>query len=179
MRFCLLTIALILCQLVHSKTIDLEKAKIIAVSTFEHEPLTIEETNDNYVVFSKGKDNGYVIVGASHEDALRIIGYSDFGNWDFQKLPPCLKQWIDCFNRNTYSKRVNDEKRTALTRSSDNRVSIPTLLKTSWHQGYPYNKFSPFVVDGNIQSIAGCVAIAASQIVYYWNKDNPSGLVGN
>ena len=57
---------------------------------------------------------------------------------------------------------------------NEERHDIPILLTTKWHQHSPYNDMSPIVVDGNIKSLAGCVAIAAAQIVYYWHKDNPS-----
>ena len=175
MRFYLFIIALFFTKLVHSETIDAEKAKRIAEVSFGcNYKYHAVEVNDNYIVFSKGRDCGYVIVNSSWDGSLRIIGYSEYGNWDSQKLPPYLKQWINSHNRYTNHPKTADEKRISQTRSQESRLSIPTLIKTSWHQGKPYNKFSPIVEDGKIQSIAGCVAIAASQIVYYWNKDNPS-----
>ncbi len=53
------------------------------------------------------------------------------------------------------------------------RSSIAPLLATHWHQQSPYNDMSPVIEDGNIKTVAGCVAIAASQIVFYWHRDNP------
>ena len=175
MRFCLLIIAFIFSQLVHSETIEVEEAKRIAEVSFGCKyKYFVVEVSDNYIVFSKGRDCGYVIVNTTCDGPLRIIGYSEYGNWDAQKLPPYLRQWIKSHNRYTSYQKVADKKRISQTRSPESRLPVPILLKTSWHQRKPYNKFSPIVEDGNIQSVAGCVAIASSQIVYYWHKDNPS-----
>lgn len=53
------------------------------------------------------------------------------------------------------------------------RSTIAPLLATHWHQQSPYNDMSPVIEDGNIKTVAGCVAIAASQVVFYWHRDNP------
>ena len=96
MRFYLFIIALFFTKLVHSETIDAEKAKRIAEVSFGcNYKYHAVEVNDNYIVFSKGRDCGYVIVNSSCDGSLRIIGYSEYGNWDTQKLPPYLKQWIN------------------------------------------------------------------------------------
>ena len=59
------------------------------------------------------------------------------------------------------------------TRTAQNRPSIKTLLTCHWHQNSPYNDLAPVITDGNVKTVAGCVAIAAAQIAYYWRKDNP------
>lgn len=53
-------------------------------------------------------------------------------------------------------------------------ISIAPLLTTHWHQHAPYNNMSPIVVDGNFRTVAGCVAIATAQVIYYWHRDNPA-----
>ncbi len=42
------------------------------------------------------------------------------------------------------------------------------LLKTKWHQGYPFNKYTPY--ENGRQCPAGCVAIACAQIMQYCKK---------
>lgn len=46
--------------------------------------------------------------------------------------------------------------------------SIPSLLRTDWRQGYPYNSSCP-PYSGNYvgKPVAGCVAVAAAQTLYY------------
>lgn len=45
--------------------------------------------------------------------------------------------------------------------------SVPHLTSTRWNQWAPYNIFCPRCPDSLYNTPAGCVAIAASQIVYY------------
>ena len=54
------------------------------------------------------------------------------------------------------------------------RLSIAPLTTSHWHQKAPYNGLCPVVVDGNLKTDAGCVAIAAAQIIYYWRDYNPA-----
>ena len=57
---------------------------------------------------------------------------------------------------------------------SGERLSIVPLTSSHWHQKAPYNGLCPVVADGNLKTAAGCVAIAAAQIVYYWRDHNPA-----
>ncbi|MCP4703650.1 MAG: PKD domain-containing protein [candidate division Zixibacteria bacterium] len=45
--------------------------------------------------------------------------------------------------------------------------SVGPLLTTAWHQGSPYNMYCPLGY-GDQQTVVGCVATAAAQILYYW-----------
>ena len=54
------------------------------------------------------------------------------------------------------------------------RLSIAPLTTSHWHQNAPYNGLCPVVADGNLKTAAGCVAIAAAQIIYYWRDHNPA-----
>ena len=48
--------------------------------------------------------------------------------------------------------------------------SISRLTQTRWHQGSPYNNFCPYRSDTvNVHAPAGCVAIAAAQMLYFLN----------
>ena len=46
------------------------------------------------------------------------------------------------------------------------------LIKTNWHQGPPYNNYTPYVGSNysNGNAPAGCVAIAIGQILFYHKK---------
>lgn len=56
-------------------------------------------------------------------------------------------------------------------------VDVQPLVKTHWSQGYPYNMLAPRRSDNNQQALSGCEATAASQIVYYFRRDNPDTLL--
>lgn len=61
----------------------------------------------------------------------------------------------------------------SLTMAGQQQKDVEPLLTTHWHQDSPYNDLCPIITDGNIKTVAGCVSTAASQIVYYWHRDNP------
>ena len=48
--------------------------------------------------------------------------------------------------------------------------SISALVGVNWHQGYPYNLYCPYTSDFSGRAPAGCVAIAAGQMLYFLNK---------
>lgn len=117
-----------------------------------------------YTVFAPVEGKGYVIV--SNTGTHKIIGYSTESIWDENAFPVPLQEWL-----RTYKQSDRSESR-SVSRAIG-RETIPPLLTTHWHQRSPYNDYAPVIADGNIKTVAGCVAIAAAQIVYYWWKDNP------
>lgn len=180
MRFLLLTITVFLCQYVNSRAVDIEKAKSIAEYYFGNKhTISIAEINNDYVVLSKGNNQGFVVVASSSEGITKVIGYSEYGNWDIHTLPPYLVNWFNCLSFSNKQQDLCNWKEITRSVFTTERISISPLLNTKWHQKYPYNKFAPIVEDGNIQSIAGCVAIAASQVVNYWSLDNPESTFYN
>ena len=48
--------------------------------------------------------------------------------------------------------------------------SISALVGVNWHQYYPYNMYCPFKSDLSDRAPAGCVAIAAGQMLYFLNN---------
>lgn len=45
--------------------------------------------------------------------------------------------------------------------------SLPHLTQTRWSQGEPYNYYCPMRSDEEEKALAGCVAIAGAQMIYY------------
>ncbi|MBR5776215.1 MAG: C10 family peptidase, partial [Bacteroidaceae bacterium] len=45
--------------------------------------------------------------------------------------------------------------------------SIRRMTTTDWHQDHPYNYYCPKKSDNSMRAAAGCVAIAAGQMLYY------------
>ena len=66
----------------------------------------------------------------------------------------------------------------ARARVVDNtRVDVPYLLTTLWHQESPYNDKCPHMKNTSQgRAMTGCVATAASQVVYYWRREANSTL---
>lgn len=145
-----------------------------------------------YYVFSRGSNLGYVIVSGD-DSTTPIIGYTDSGNFNADALPEGLKGMLDTWaERITKLQQKNPQKmvrrapgRAAIARRltkasfKDGWTSVPYLMRTHWNQGYPYNIFSPNRSDNGQKTLTGCVATAASQIIYYFRKDNPDTLLYN
>lgn len=172
MRYFLLSFFNIFCLALFPQSIDVLSAKRLVDACFVSSDNSLVKASSKYCVFSKDINKGYIIVYSDEENKLRLFGYTDTGSWNEEKVPKPLLEILENIDFQGNKKK----QRLLLSRQDvdEKRHDIPILLTTKWHQNAPYNDMSPIVVDGNIKSLAGCVAIAASQIVYYWHKDNPS-----
>lgn len=124
-------------------------------------------------IFRVVDGKGYAIVSLLNPNSPKIIGYSKTSVWKQKNMPPPLSEWLEYIQEDSICK----EKQADVCKSrafSIERHSVLPLLESSWHQGAPYNDMSPVISDGNIKTAAGCVAVAAAQIVNYWKLDNPS-----
>lgn len=73
-------------------------------------------------------------------------------DYDFNSGNTTAKGHYELINR-TYTSELYD--------------SIPRLTETDWHQSEPYNIYCPLKSDNTTHAPAGCVAIAAAQVLYY------------
>lgn len=133
-----------------------------------------------YYIFSRGKGQGFVIV--SGDDCLpQILGYTESGDYDEATMPPALKEWLAQYAVMIEEARNNGTNMPLRMRqasvSSVNRTDIPALVQTHWHQESPYNDKCPYMKSGSSRAMTGCVATAASQVVYYFHKDLPDSLM--
>ena len=51
-------------------------------------------TVDPYYVFNKGENDGYVIV-TGDDQIVDVLGYCDQGEFDYDQLPPNMREWLD------------------------------------------------------------------------------------
>lgn len=176
---------------VEAKPITASEAKTAAVALAEKigdnaAAITLASAdNAPYYIYSRGTGRGYIIVSGDDRTA-EIIGYTDSGDFDYASLPDPLKEMLDAWAAKIAKlQAVADEATTAQKRAARRKVetfkqawnSVEPLVTTHWHQSNPYNLYCPYGVDddGNTyKSITGCVATAASQIIYYFRKDNPA-----
>lgn len=135
-----------------------------------------------YYIYSRGENKGFVIV--SGDDCLpEVLGYTEQGNFDSNDLPPALSDMLAYYANAVelaQMKGLNfryDEKR-YIQHAAANRQNIAPFVTAHWHQSSPYNDRCPFLKNSNNRAVTGCVATAASQILYYWRKDLPNTLQG-
>lgn len=137
--------------------------------------------NAPYYIISRGEGMGFVIVAG--DDCLpEVLGYTDSGDFNPDDLPPALQDMLDYWqmaieNAQADGTNITEARaRKARRKAPANRVNIPPFVTSHWHQSSPYNDICPVREDNGARATSGCVATAASQILYYWRKDLPSTL---
>ena len=136
---------------------------------------TAEQENAPLYVISRGDDKGFVLV--SGDDALTsIIGYTDHGNFDEDNLPPALQDMMDNVAEAVRAAQKGHWPARPVFEAPADWQTIDPLVTAHWNQGAPWNGLCPYCTDNGAQAVAGCVAIAAAQIIYYFRKDLPHEL---
>lgn len=142
---------------------------------------TATEATAPYYVISRGENQGYVIIAG--DDCLpEVLGYTDHGNFDASNLPPALQEMLDTWQNIVETTQANGTnvalaaERKAARRAASSRVDIAPFVTSHWGQGAPYNNHCPTITSNGNRALTGCVATAASQILYYWRKDLPATL---
>lgn len=155
------------------QTLLSEQEAIIAAYTVEgfETALHMEHQTDKYFIFGKKDTCGYVIISRQTDTPRRILGYSLTSKWIESDMPEVLTEWLDNLNFTTGGEAL--AKSSGEQEINSARTSVAPLLTSHWHQNSPYNDLAPIITDGNLKTVAGCVAIAAAQIVYYWRAENP------
>ncbi len=123
--------------------------------------LAYTSVNAEYYVFN-GND-GYVIVSGD-DCAAPILGYSDKGSFNADKMPPAMKTWLGIYASQVRAAAESGIKYEATT--TTDHEPIPHLLTTTWDQVEPFNDLCPLDSKGQ-RTITGCVATAMAQVVNY------------
>lgn len=165
--FNLLTLFLVSVTL-HAQVRPLDEAKAIAADFLGNKSVEVVSHTSDYCVFQTSGRKGFVVVSLHSEAARSVIGFSTESNWNTDQIPPALSEVLKhqaCLKSAAILKGRRAQ--------TDSKTDIEPLLTCHWHQNSPYNDLSPVIADGNVKTVAGCVAIAAAQITYYWRRDNP------
>jgi len=119
-----------------------------------------------YYVFNAEDNGGFVIVSGD-DQATSILAYSDQGHLDLANMPPAMATWLeDCEKQ--IALIASGKAQPRQSRSMAERATVEPLLKTLWHQAWPYNLLTPTNASGN-HYVTGCVATALAQIMYYYH----------
>lgn len=153
----------------------LDKNEIIKIAS-EHlqtEHCSIVQESNAYCVVQRDDTTGFVIISLCGSHKTQIIGYSDESVWDTTNIPFVLLNWLTQLDRCSDTNQTVSSSKKIYNADLQQKKSVLPLLTCHWHQDSPYNDLSPLIADVNVKTAAGCVAIAAAQIAYYWRKDNP------
>lgn len=118
-----------------------------------------------FYTFDIGSGDGFIIVSAD-DRAYEILGYSDTGSFEYGKLSPDMRNWLEgyadqiCFIRKSNVKAASEEA------GSPGRAVGPLLGDIRWNQDSPYNDLCPSY-NLNTRCATGCVATAMAQVMAY------------
>lgn len=120
----------------------------------------VEKTN--YYVYNIGDDKGFVILSGDNR-AVPVLGYSDTGSFDYDKMPNNIKWWLSYYDE-AMSQVIQDNLVNHVSASRPTDVISP-LVSTKWDQMEPYNNLCPTI--NGVKCPTGCVATAMAQVINY------------
>lgn len=135
--------------------------------------------NASFYVVNDDANNRFVIVSAD-ERMYQILGYSDNGSFNPDSIPEGLLEIIEGYNK-TYDFLVSSDKGPQKI-ARVNRKVVEPMIKTQWHQVFPYNAECPvdprfekyadneemwLQLGISIRGVTGCVATAMAQVMNY------------
>ncbi len=134
-------------------------------------------------IFAFNCEGGGYVIASGDSRALPVLGYSENGIFDWDRMPENIKGWLKSYDEAITTLGDcqfidgNPVDGKAMTRR-DEKTAIVPLLTTKWNQNAPYNDQCP-VYDGDYakykgeKSLTGCVATAMAQVMAYhkWPRE--------
>lgn len=121
---------------------------------------------------TQSQESGYVVVSGDQRMAP-ILGYSSMA-FDLDEMPCALRAWLTHYATELRDLKsedksvINDEMQTMAASLPTQDEGMEPLIKTTWGQYSPYNKFCPNPIHMFQPCLTGCVATALAQILYYY-----------
>ncbi|MEG0560246.1 MAG: thiol protease/hemagglutinin PrtT [Muribaculaceae bacterium] len=123
-----------------------------------------------FYVFNRGENQGFVIISGD-DRANEILGYSDSGSFDYEKIPVNMKAWLEEYAKEIKTLIENPQTTTTVAPVFNQKNYAPSVAplldKTAWGQSEPYNNLCPIMPSEDSHSVTGCVATAMAQVMYY------------
>ena len=132
-------------------------------------------------IFAFNREDGGYVIASGDERTLPVLGYSDSGTIDWERLPKNMQAWLKQYDEAiaTLGKSQDfadgNSKHGLKTRAP--KAAIDPLIKTQWDQGAPYNYKIPHYDGADTNLLGqpcptGCVATAMAQIMncHQWPK---------
>ncbi len=117
-----------------------------------------------YVFNTEKADGGFVIVSAD-DNTRAILGYADNGTFSEENMPANMRFWLQMY-ADEIARAAEIPATTTLTTENIIYPSVSPLLGTTvWGQEAPFYNMCPTL--SGVQCVTGCVATAASQIMYH------------
>lgn len=129
-------------------------------------------------IITRGENLGWVVV--SGDDCLpAVIGYTETGNFDADDMSPAYRDMLNCVAEAVTTAQQAGVNARVQPVTATERQTIAPLLTSHWNQDSPWNLRCPICRDNGEHALVGCVATAASQVIYYFRKDLPRTLLAS
>lgn len=173
----LLTLLLLPAIFCRAERLDEEQARYAAAEFFSPSAQSsrLRAKGRQLVLRSEGHERGYYVfdrpeggtVFVADDDAIgrTVLGYTEGGSFDKDRLPVGLQDWLEQVGVLMDAVHEGKINRSDVRRKAGQTV-VSALLRTFWNQGWPYNLLCP-QVDGK-RCLTGCVATAMAQLMKYW-----------
>ena len=145
--------------------------------------ITAQTPFTTFYIFA-AEEGGFILVSAD-DCVLPVLGYSLTTRFEVKEMPVHLRGWLESYEEQIafYSRCYSNgpqyegdpvrQQWQLLTSGIAPEPLLPTtvapLVTTTWNQSPLYNNLCPFDSAANRPAVAGCTAIAMSQIMKYWN----------
>lgn len=116
--------------------------------------------------YAVNMNGGFVLVSADNR-LPEILGYSDEGYFDTEELPIGMQELLATYDEEL-SKITSAPLTVQSTATGAPLKAVEPLLKSKWGQGSPFNNLAPLYNNSGSQAVAGCVATAMAQVMYYY-----------
>lgn len=152
-------------------------------SEFTHsENLVISEKGITQLYIFNFSPEGFVILTADKR-ITPVVGYSLSNSFPVNNIPEHINSWLktycdqtsDVSDINSYNDKNNRQKWFELINKITDfdfngyKGNKDPLLRSEWHQAFPYNQFCPEDTAGpSGYTYVGCVALAMAQVLYYY-----------
>ena len=117
-----------------------------------------------YVFNTEKADGGFVIVSAD-DNTRAILGYADNGTFSEENMPANMRFWLQMYADEIARVAEMPATTAQTTENIIYPIVSPLLGTTVWGQDAPFYNMCPTL--SGVQCVTGCVATAASQIMYH------------
>ena len=147
-------------------------------------------------IYAFNCEGGGFVIASGDARALPVLGYSDSGSLDWERMPENMRAWLKQYDdaiatlgdRTDFIDGNPKDEGTAqgsakMRRAPSDRMPVEPFIKTRWNQYAPYWDETPLYAGPvaawrGQRCKTGCAATAMAQILnyYQWPKTMPDGL---
>lgn len=130
----------------------------------------------SYYIFNKD-EGGFVII-AGDDCMVPVLGYSETGHIDGDRIPANMQHWLDRVAKAASAfRKYNVPQRSDISamwssgtpRRAAGVEPVKLLELPTWYQEHPYNWYCPYISKyDEDRSMTGCVATAIGMVMRYY-----------